>query len=82
MNRSGPVAATPEGYAPMQQTYVVYWREADRQLFGFRQNITAPSPRAAREMLRSMKRLARFILGVKGLASCGRRCSHRGQWLG
>lgn len=82
MNRGGPVAATPEGYAPMQQTYVVYWREANRQLFGFRQNVTAPSPRAAREMFRSKGRRGRFVLGVKGLAPCGRRCSHRGHWLG
>ncbi len=37
----------------MQQTYVVYWREANRQLFGFRQNVTATSPRAARELFRS-----------------------------
>ena len=66
----------------MQQTYVVYWREADRQLFGFWQNVTAPSPRAAREQFRTMGRQRRCVLGVKGLAPCGRRCSHRGRWLG
>jgi len=66
----------------MQQTYVVYWREAGRQLFGFRQNVTAPSPRAAREQFQTMGRHRRFIFGVKGLAPCGRRCSHRGRWLG
>jgi len=60
----------------------IYWREANRQLFGFRQNVTAPSPRAAREMFRPTGRRGRFVLGVKGLAPCGRRCSHRGRWLG
>jgi len=67
---------------PMQQTYVVYWREANRQLFGFRQNVTATSPRAARELFRLKGRHRPFVLGVKGLAPCGRRCSHRGRWLG
>jgi hypothetical protein len=67
----------------MEQHFSVYWRAAPRQLFAYRQNVRAASPREARERLRwSMPRQSPVVVGVKALAPCGRRCAERGRWVG
>ena len=67
----------------MSQSFVVYWRTAPRQLFSYRQNVKAASPREARSVVRgALQRQRPIIVGVKGLASCGRRCTQHGRWIG
>ena len=67
----------------MDQAFVVYWRSAPRQLFSFRQSVTAASPKDARGMIKhALQRQRPIVVGVKGLAPCGRLCTHRGRWIG
>ena len=65
----------------MPQVFAVYWRTAPLQLFSYKQSVTAHSPHEARELFRRTARRHPIVIGVKALAPCGRRCSHRGRWL-
>lgn len=67
----------------MPQLFAVYWRTVPLQLFSYKQSVTARSPREARELFRlaAPARRRPIVIGVKALAPCGRRCSHRGRWL-
>ena len=66
----------------MPQSYAVYWRSEPRQLFSFRQRVTAASPREAREVFRlSASRRRPIVIGVKALDDTGRRCTRHGHWL-
>ena len=60
---------------------LVYWRNADHQLFAFTASIQAPTPRAARNIAdRQVPRSSR-ILAVKQSAGAGVRTLHRGRWI-
>ena len=65
------------------RSFAIYWRSEPRQLFSFRQHVAACSPHEARELFRRAAHPRRrpIVIGVKALAPCGRRCSHRGHWL-
>lgn len=66
----------------MPRLFAVYWRTAHRQLFCFKQDVTARSPREARELFRCVARRHPIVIGVKELAPCGRRIVRRGRWVG
>lgn len=67
----------------MTQAFAVYWRAAPRQLFSFRQSVKAASPQEARRVAKGvLPRQRAIIVGVKSLAACGRRCTHKGRWVG
>ena len=67
----------------MSQSFAVYWRSEPRQLFSFRQRVTAPSAHEAREVFRltASPRRRLIVIGVKALDETGRRCIRRGHWL-
>ncbi len=67
----------------MDQSFAVYWRAVPRQLFSYRQSVKAASPREARSIVKgALQRQRPTIVGVKGLASCGRRYTQQGRWIG
>lgn len=67
----------------MPQLFAVYWRSEPRQLFSFRQRVTATSPREARKVFRltASPRRRPIVIGVKALDHTGRRCTRHGHWL-
>ena len=67
----------------MPRLFAVYWRSEPRQLFSFRQRVTAPSAHEAREVFRltASSRRRPIVIGVKALDHTGRRCIRRGHWL-